>query len=311
MIVSSTLLCIITWYSNDTIKDADFSIDTNKHIIAIGPSTTACALKSDIIDGFQNLSRDGTAFDVIVPILPKILDDNPQIDTVWINSGRFQFKHMRGGTAATTNIQSFRDKMPLIIYGIDKQDIKTYISNENFFGAVLNPDPLKLCSRIKNPCKNLEYFCFQDVSTGSRYNLHNSSANWGIHWYDSVAIEHNGNLYTAQWIQENCTLSDYWTREAINICQERDIVPVLFCTPLYQYNRWCTKDGFAEYLESYDPKLLIADYEDFAFPSDSMYADVHHLNKYGAEYFSIHIKENGLKTETISDWLKRNGRKIE
>lgn len=310
-LVSAALLCALTWFGNDTIKNADFKLDAEKHIIAIGPSTIGCALKSDIIDGFQNLSRNGSSFDVITPILPKILDENPQIDTVWINHGRLIFKLMTDTTSITENtrLQDLRYKMPLIIYGRETMDMKVLLSNINFYSAVLNPDPLKVVIRVINPSKNLEYFRFVDISKGDMYNLYKNNAPWGIHWYDSTAAVNNKDVYSEKWIRENCSSNDYWIREAIKICQERGVVPVLFCTPLYQYERWCPRDGFADYIKSYDKNILIADYEDFEFPSDSMYGDVHHLNKYGAEYFSKYIQENGLKTETISEWLVRNSKK--
>ena len=81
-------------------------------------------------------------------------------------------------------------------------------------------------------------------------------------------------------------------------------MPVLFFTPLYQYDRWFTMKSFCDFIRDYEENTLISDYEDFKFPDDTYYGDVHHLNKKGSIYFTSHIANNGLKTQTLKEWLK-------
>ena len=91
---------------------------------------------------------------------------------------------------------------------------------------------------------------------------------------------------------------------AISICKSHNVVPVLFFTPLYHYDRWFPYDTFCEVMRDYDPELLVADYENFEFSDDSLCRrDVHHLNIWGANEFSKHLAKNGIQTVKLKDWI--------
>ena len=108
---------------------------------------------------------------------------------------------------------------------------------------------------------------------------------------------------------DSCSCVDYWSKRSIEICRERNVVPVLFATPLYQYDRWVDMQAFVEYMKTYDEDVLIADYEDFQFPDDSYYGDVHHLNCKGADYFTSHLAHEGIKAIPLKQWIEEKSSK--
>lgn len=303
--VGCIILSLTSLLLSSSIHYTDFSIKPDTHTIVIGPSTTGCALDDSCIPGFQNLSRDGTQYDLIVPVLPRILSENPQIDTVWISFGRFHFKHVGYGSTDVT-MQYLRDKMDLILYDPAQTEWGNYLTNVNFYCALFNPDLLKASRFIHFGRDRIEDYGFQFNPNDSK-NLHEDEAKWGIHWYDAELEKCGGDTHcTKDWIMENYKSRDYWIRKAIDICRDNNVVPVLFFTPLYHYERWVSKDGLREYMSGYDHSILVADYEDFILPSDTLYRDVHHLNKYGAQLFSNHLYEDGVKMETVGEWVERN-----
>ena len=60
-------------------------------------------------------------------------------------------------------------------------------------------------------------------------------------------------------------------------------------------------------MKDYPDDTLIADYEDFEFPDDSYYGDVHHLNSKGADYFTSYLAKNGIKVQKLHEWLREKG----
>lgn len=300
--IGITGLCVLTWIDVSKLQRIDFKLKKETHIIAIGPSTTYQALDEEIIPGFENISRDGTDLMSIVPMLPRLLDENPQIDTLWISHGRFQFHPKSGGKGGANNqMQSYKYKLPFIFFDCKETIWRDYIKRIDLYAAILNPYIMDV---ITNHPKNLKDYGF-GYGKSTKCDLFDSNKVWSVAWYDSLCVKHGGNVYTKEEILSNSYYNDYYTKRAIEICKERNVVPVLFFTPLYDFDRWCTYDGFCDYMASeYSPDCLISDYENFVFENDSICRrDVHHLNSKGAEALSAEIARVGLKTISVSEWI--------
>ena len=299
IIAASIILLAFTWYNAHWIREADFRLSENTHIIAIGPSTTGRALNEKHIAGFQNLSRSGTWHDIFITILPKILKDNPKIDTVLISHGRFFFKK-ENANEVESPILAIRDFIPIMFTDLKLLDWNRILQNPSFYCAMLNPDLQKLYSFKPHHIKDFEFGYYH---TGKDV-LYNKKADWGIAWYDSIKKNYGSNIYSKEYIRKNCYDTDRYIKKTIDICNENNVVPILLFTPLYQFDRWFDLKGFCDYMEDYDENTLIADYENFIFPDDSYYKDVHHLNAKGADYFTSHIAKHGVETKTLKEWLK-------
>ena len=303
-LTAAVILCTFTWLNVRKIEHADFHLSKDTHSIVMGPSTMQGSVKDTLISGLQNVSRDGTGLQYLVPLLPKLLECNPQIDTVYINHGRFMFLP-RPSVADGQRMQFLRDKLPFIWYNRNNQDWKELLSQENFYAALLNPDWREI---VRNKSSILDYgFGFHSVISS---NLFDDSKKWSVAWYDSITSVHGGNLYTKKEILEKSANTEKYSRMAIDICKRHNVVPVLFFTPVYHYDKWFPYASFCELMKDYDPEILVADYENFKFSNDSLCRkDVHHLNIYGANEFSGYLAKKGIQTVKLKDWISSKSHK--
>ncbi|MCF0206773.1 MAG: hypothetical protein HUK15_05030, partial [Bacteroidales bacterium] len=221
LFVAASVLLGFTWRIATSLKRADFKLADTVHIVAIGPSTTSCALNEKWIHGFKNLSKNGTPIPELIPSLPSILDENPSIDTVLINHGRF-IQDVRV-CPKKESVQFIRFTTPVIFFDVKQTDWVSYALNPNFYGALLNPI---FFSTIASKQDHLIDFGFQYDSI-ARNDLHNNEADWSVAWYDKQTAAHGSNVYTKEFIMDSCSCVDYWSRRAIEICRERNVVPVL------------------------------------------------------------------------------------
>lgn len=137
-----------------------------------------------------------------------------------------------------------------------------------------------------------------------------------------VSLERN-NILTGQWSQEwyketypqrkELPLSvaektHSWNlgalRDIIDYCHRRGVKVVLIQMPMYHLDRWIDFQGFYDFLATLDDKVEIADYINFPMPDDSYYGDVQHLNRKGADYFCMFLKENGIRTIPLKEYIR-------
>lgn len=292
------ILCVITWAGVRKIDTVSYRLPQETHAIFMGPSTMEGSINDTLIPGVQNLSRSGTFLPYLVPLLPQILDENPQIDTVYINHGRFIFMPLPN-VAGFQKMQSLRDKLPFIWKKRQIMEWGDLLQQTDFYAAVLNPRVREVFSR-KSSILDYELRFYADIT----HNLYNNSADWSVAWYDSITCLHGGNVYTKDELLEKSALAEKYSRMAIDICKSHGVVPVLFFTPLYHYETWFPYEPFCELMEDYDQEILVADYENFEFSNDSLCRqDIHHLNIYGATEFSNYLAKNGIYVVKLGDWL--------
>lgn len=74
----------------------------------------------------------------------------------------------------------------------------------------------------------------------------------------------------------------------INLCAANDVKLILISTPIYHTDRFFDTGYFYRTLKEKYGEIEFWDYTDFELP-DSYFADVHHLNKWGAEQFTRHL----------------------
>lgn len=297
-----TILSCITYFQLWRFENADCRIDPSKHILVVGPSTTTFALDDRIIPGLCNVSQNGAAHYSILPTLKRIIEINPQIDTIWINHGRLQMNRITDDFGPTSSLQYMRT-MLLFMMGNDNYDVKSYLRKQPmYYAAILTPDLL-----------NFVRSNFTDYGFG----YHDLDGELLVEKKELLFAqrekemnEMGGESPSKEWIYDHSNLTHVMVTEIISLCKEKRIVPVLFNTPLYQFDRWCSKKGYYDYLCDMDSSILIADYEDFVFPDDTYWKDIVHLNSKGANYFSREIMNNGLKIESIGDWIKSNALQI-
>ncbi len=65
-------------------KNADFNIKNDTKTIIIGHSHSECAYNDSLIENFENFSLSGESYYYTFPKVKKIIEHNPQIETVFI-----------------------------------------------------------------------------------------------------------------------------------------------------------------------------------------------------------------------------------
>lgn len=291
-----TILSCVTFFQLWRFENSDCRIDSSKHILVVGPSTTTFSLDDKIIPGLCNVSQNGAAHYSILPTLRRIIETNSQIDTVWINHGRFQMNRITDDFGPTSSLQYMRT-MLLFMLGNNNPDVTSYFRKQPmYYAAILTPDLLNL---VRN---NIFDYGFGYHELDGELLIEKKEILFAHR--EKEMNEMGGISPSKEWIYEHSNLTHVMVNEIITLCKEKGIVPVLFNTPLYQFDRWCSADGYKEYLKDMDQSILIADYENFTFPDDSYWNDIIHLNTKGATYLSEEIAKKGLKIQTIEDWAK-------
>ena len=293
LLSAGAILLALTGWQVSEINRVSWKLRPDTHMIVFGPSTTGSTLSEEYLSRFQNLSRNASYLSQLVSLLPKLLDENPNIDTVLINHGRFQLI-LAEDKENLQLMRSIREALPFIYSDLEHQDWKEILGRKNFYGALFTPN---LEQMITTNYTNITDFVNGHTDVLG-CNLENH-----FKWYDRHVKEHGGTQWTKEWILKNCSSNHRWTLRAMQICREHGVVPVLFFSPVYNYDRWIEIDGLVELMKDYPPQTLIADYEDFAFPDSTYFLDVHHLNGHGAKYISSHIDKNGLQVQSLQTWL--------
>lgn len=296
VIVAIIVLGGVTMWLYHRWETADCTIAEDKHILVIGPSTTACAIDDSLIPNVKNASINGAPFYVLTPLLERILEHNSQIDTVLINHGRFQFYGMTDDMGSDHSLQGMRNKLIQMMSNKDQELWCLQVANINLYAAVLNPD---LINAIRTDIWSYGIGAMSEEGE----KLQTDSMSIIEHWHKET-IKKGGPIHNRQWIYDNCSLSIKYIEQAIEVCRAHNVVPVLFNTPLYNYDQFCTRGALKEYMATLDGTLLIADYEVFQFPDKSYYKDIIHLNKKGQKYFAEDLCTRGLQLQTVKEWLQ-------
>lgn len=282
-------------------NNINYTLSKNIHTVFIGPSTIQCAINDKMLEGSINLGRSGTNYTSFTPVLEKILDNNPQVDTVFLTHGIFMVMAYDDESIQAEPLQYVHSHFPFVTIAPwqDYKDI--YMKNINFYSALLTPPIKELFSRTQT-LKDIQF----GYSASEKRNLNKRDAEWSISWRDNRFVEQGSNrdLYSIDYIKAHYTYNLNHINSAIEICRKNNVVPILFFPPLYQINRWVNDEGFREYMKQLDGSLLVADYQNFEFPNDDYYQDVYHLNADGARFLTSNIADKGYNVELLSEWIK-------
>ena len=294
LVTAACILVMLTLIDGTSLRRASHDIGSS-HIVAMGASNMSDAMNEKYYPGLRNLSRAATQLDYLVPLLPRVLDENPDVDTVLLAFSRLNALPHKDVPRPT--IQIYKHLMPFIFYDIGQTNWKRILLDPAFLGAILNPD-IEVIMKSRPT--------LQDFDLGSCELQRHDMSN--IRLYEKNRREMGGVHFTDKQMEYWAADNLFWATKGIEICRQRNVVPVLFMTPLYQFDRWLDKEDFKRFMLTVFPAdALVADYEDFEFPDDSYYGDVHHLNSKGANYFTSYLARNGIKVQKLHDWLKEKG----
>ncbi len=271
----------------------NFRIRPEQHIVVFGSSLGECCINDSILPGWRNLCRSGDFYVNTVPILKNVLAANPQIDTVFIAAGIPSFASFSDSEFYNADIQRLRSWGDRIAIS-EKPELEFYFSNPNFIPYLFTSGIYHL---LKSP--SLGHFLYL-----KRHALQYGDRG-GMAQYEQSVTERGGRHYSYEILKENHHVQIVNFERMIAICKKHQVACVIFNTPLYHIERYYENKGYKDYLATLDDSLLIADYNSFAFPDTSYYGDVHHLNHLGAAYFCKQLKNNGIKTQYLIDYIRQ------
>lgn len=143
-------------------------------------------------------------------------------------------------------------------------------------------------------------------------------------WHCGFSPRVRNNIYTGQWsrswyqkkypkpmtlpliqAEQSHSLILKSIRGIIAYCHDRKIKVVLVSMPMYHIETWFDSAGYYEFLATLDERVEVADYSHFEMPDDTYFADVHHLNAKGSSYFCRYLRENGIQSLPVKEYLRQ------
>lgn len=292
-------LSIFAWGIITAEDKVNFSLPKDKNILVIGNSMGETSLNDSILENWTNQCQSGTEYsDFIVP-LDKMLNENSQIDTVCIISGKFNLGIWltKDSSFIDTEVNAYLAKSKYVYLNIlDKQYAIDHLSRKYFYLI-----PFAKNVRFYIPEKFGGYLYLQ------RHNLFNPNKNWGITEYEQHLNKRGTRIHSLEEIKRTHSIQIKFLKRLIDICHRKKVVCVLLDTPCYHMDKYCDDKGYQQLLATLPDSVRWANYTNFQLPDTSYYGDVHHLNHLGAEFFSRYIKKHGLKSISIAKLKKKSG----
>lgn len=289
-------LVLQVWYIYS--KSVDFKVDESKHLVVFGNSMGACSINDSILCDFQNGCAHGLSLIMEKNVILAYLEQNTQVDTVFISLGEFTY------SLARYNGADEEEK-------IDLPRFKNFANHIAFLGkdVFMYYRPANIvCSFISVLYLNIHQkpaFGYTGLRTKNILRFNDDKICGTIAWYNKNYPVNIDSLSFGESMEEKEKLQ-MALNEIIAYCHATNRTVVLYHSPTYHINNWIDDTNYNKYLLTLSNDVLIADYSDFEFPDDYQYRiDVQHLNHKGAEYFCEYIKKNGWHLETPQQYYNR------
>lgn len=279
-------------------KNSTFKLKENKTIALFGHSHPECAFNDSIISDIRNLANAAESYFYTFQKIKKIIPENPQIKTVFIEF---------------TNNQIDK-KAEQWIWGYDKMSnaFPTY-------SPFINTEDFNLL--FKNNFKDL-VTCISISSKKNLIRIINSNytfvENMGFRPRidrDELENDRNKNLHNKS--LDNFDISEVnlqYLRKIIDYCRSQKIEIYLIRTPTHKDYKYVKNEKKFQEIRNKD--FSDVEFLDFIYfiTSDEHFSDLDHLNYKGAEVFSEKISkllDEGLldsenKKQKIIDFIKKN-----
>lgn len=260
----------------------------NQHILVVGPSNTAFSWNDRIIKDTKNLSQTALTMGGCYNVIKWAVEYNKtKIDTVYLGASLIG-----------------------IIYNNDTEinpmfeEDKRLLDYDYYFKEFcLDPEYIKIAIGSfgrTNFSKRSLGGTYEDLN---RDRLHHRRASDKLNRIKECAGDEG---WTENNIRKLCAYQVDHLKRINQYCKDHNIALVFLSTPVYHFDEKISDRGYRDFIKSeFGDSALIADYSRFEFPDDTYYADIEHLNKKGAEYFSKYIEEHGVDLQYSIDYCKK------
>lgn len=284
------VLTIIVLGSKYVIKSqSNFDVNEDITKLVIGHSHSECSVDDSILDNSINLSASGESYFYNYQKLRKVLGDNAQINTVFIEF-------------ANSQIDSVMDDW---IWG--HQKMSYYLQ---YYSPFLDSEDFNLL--LKNNSTDL----FSSYSVATRKHLYRILRG-DYHFVDEIGSYADARLSKVDemiakkkfnsTISKSQTLSETnlsYLRKIIDFCRENNVQVFLIRSPQHPlYADLINEPIYQNVLNTQFNDIELLDFDNMYFPN-SHYLDLHHLNYKGARQFTT-LFNNLIKNDLLKSTKKQ------
>lgn len=287
-LICTTSLAATLFYGSNTIlrKNGNFYLGENVSKLVIGHSHSQCAINDSLIPGFKNVSNAGESYFYNYIKLKKILEQNPQVKTVFI-----EFSNNHIDTLMNQWIwgKTYMARYSYLLPYIPQQD-ENLIKQKNTAGYLKT-----LAPRFKN---NLVHILKND------YNLTDEIGGYRKLTRNKVdSILKNLNTKSGETFQPPYPVSIQsiaYLKKMIEICEEYRITAILIRSPQHsQLKMRFNESHFQRIRTTHFKHLEFFDFSDFPL-ANKYFSDLEHLNYEGATIFTISFRDS-LNNRSIQE----------
>ena len=250
-----------------------YKTEKNVKYIAVGNSLTECAFNDSFIKNFKNFGESGESYFYIYLKTKKLLENNPNIETVFI---QFSF----GQIASSSDSSIWSDvylgwKFPKYSMGMNYYDYSILARNNP--SGLLNAQSLSVLKNYRMLSKKKR--SINDYEWGAFVGLTNNGSD------ELKSLEVIDKIDTS--LAECSFVNIQYLLKTIDICNKYKVNVILLRPPVHKTYMGLTSEFTVKYI--LDHKLSgikFWDYKDYPL-KDSQFADEQHLNIEGAQKFSI------------------------
>lgn len=271
-IISGTIAFILHINKNSIIS---YKLKYDTRLIFIGNSMVECSVNDQYIPNCQNIAKSAKQYLFALIDIREVLAQNPQIDTIILGCSPF--------TLSEEEADKEYDDVP-------------YLESVNYYAPFLKYNEYAMLPKILPFIKfnigvyGLRYLSSHQVPGAYLYNQRQNL---------SKAIEAYNKEKSTENISTNKTnnkITEYSLNEIKKICNDYNVKLMFLSPPIWNakeiYNLNEYKMLMHKYLTENDNDIL--DFTQLSLP-DSCYADMIHLNHYGADIFTKELKEKLYK----------------
>lgn len=247
-------------------KSYSFRVSDSINKVVIGHSMTECAIDDKIYKGSINVSQSGTGLNYSYVKLRKILNENPQIDTVilGLKPDDFVENHGDGFTSLIIN-----EKVPKYFFLFDKSEAGEFVLYPSFYSA--------LCKIPFDYIINFSKTFYSDYSIND-YGIGKFKSKLGSHLSNANVVSYDMN--------DSSKINVYFHSYLLkinNLCITENVHLVCITTPMYSSSN---NPYFVQYMMK--NHIDYHDFSDYQLPA-SCFLDYIHLNAKGSQLFSNNL----------------------
>ena len=253
---------------NYPVNQNIYSLPENINTLFIGDSHVECAVNDELLTTAINYAESGDNYFYTFIKLRKLIENNPEVKTVFLSYSYFNILEYQNKWYYDDKYINFKVSKYLMEMS-NEELIKSFTLNPKEFIAsiptYIKHNALRIVKNKKLP--DLEWGGYKSLQNIRRKDM-------------EFTFVDNGN-YSA--------LQIHYLSEIYNYCSENNIKLNLIATPIFKWEKQVSLEAKNKYYSLSKQNFINArllDYTDVVMP-DTMFADNEHLNKYGAELFTL------------------------